>query len=50
MSNERMGTRDLRLSYVSLPEGQWSGRMFYFANFPEQKIDEFPLKLRVERL
>jgi hypothetical protein len=33
-----MGARDVTLSYVSQPDGQWSGRMFYFANFPNKEI------------
>lgn len=34
-----LGTQDITLSYVSRPEGQWAGRMVYFANFDDEGID-----------
>ncbi|MEL7370286.1 MAG: dickkopf-related protein [Myxococcota bacterium] len=35
----KLGTRSVALSYAASPEGQWSGKMVYFANFDETGID-----------
>ncbi|MBN2195746.1 MAG: hypothetical protein JW751_23210 [Polyangiaceae bacterium] len=29
------------LSYVERPDGQWSGKVFYFANFPDAGLDDW---------
>lgn len=34
-----LGSQDITLAYVSRPEGQWGGRMVYFANFEDEGID-----------
>ena len=39
VGNPRVGYRTLTLSYTSRPEGQWSGRIFYFANFGTDELD-----------
>ena len=34
-----VSSQRIDLSYVSSPEGRWSGKMYYFANFETQGID-----------
>lgn len=34
-----LGSQDITLSYMSRPEGQWAGRMVYFANFEDEGIE-----------
>ena len=34
-----LGTESISLSYVALAEGQWAGKMVYFANFEDEGID-----------
>ncbi len=33
VEHRTLGVRELQLTYNRLPEGQWAGEMFYFANF-----------------
>ncbi len=39
--SEDMGERDLKLKYATLPEGQWSGKIYYFANFGDRNLDNW---------
>ncbi len=41
VSNPHMGQRELNLKYVSKADGQWLGRMYYFASFSDEGIDEW---------
>jgi len=38
VSNEKMGIKEIKITYASVPEGQWSGNMFYFANFSDKNL------------
>ncbi len=39
ISNHRLGEQTVRLSYAQSPEGQWAGRVYYFANFGTLGLD-----------
>lgn len=39
ISSPTLGRRLLTLSYLAKPEGQWTGRMFHFASFPDEGLD-----------
>ena len=39
MSHPLAGAREVYLGWNRSPEGQWSGSMFYLANFPESGLD-----------
>jgi hypothetical protein len=41
ISNHQMGTREVLLHYVSRPEGQWSGTMYYFASFRDEGLEDW---------
>jgi hypothetical protein len=41
VSQPNMGSRELNMSYVSKADGQWLGRMYYFASFSDEGIDEW---------
>ncbi len=37
----RLGSRTFTLNYAERPEGRWSGSLFYLANFPTGKMEEW---------
>jgi hypothetical protein len=39
VTNSNIGTQELRLTYVQKPDGQWSGKMYYFADFNDVGLD-----------
>ncbi len=39
ISNAELGTQRVDLKYLERPEGQWQGKMTYFANFPSTGLD-----------
>ncbi len=39
--SEKMGERDVKLKYASLPEGQWTGKIYYFARFGDRNLDSW---------
>ncbi|MBN2802958.1 MAG: hypothetical protein JXR91_07675 [Deltaproteobacteria bacterium] len=41
--NEKMGVRKLSLSYRTTPDGQWSGRIYNFAQFRDVELDKWVL-------
>jgi hypothetical protein len=41
VSHPNMGSQELNMSYVSKADGQWLGRMYYFASFSDEGIDEW---------
>lgn len=41
VEHERLGTQQVSLSFSRLPEGQWSGEMYYLANFGTVGLDEW---------
>jgi hypothetical protein len=41
IDNAQLGSKQVRVSYKTRPEGQWSGKVYYFANFEDYKIDEW---------
>ena len=41
VSNEKMGVKEVTVTYASVPEGQWSGKMMYFANFSDKNLYEY---------
>ncbi len=41
VSNEKLGTQNVKLVYASVPEGQWSGKMYYFANFSDKDLFQY---------
>lgn len=38
VSNDKMGIKEIKVAYASVPEGQWSGNMLYFANFSDKNL------------
>jgi hypothetical protein len=41
VENRDLGLKEVRLAYRRLPEGQWTGQMFYLANFGTAGLDEW---------
>lgn len=41
VSNPRVGHQRVDLTYASRPDGQWTGRIYYFGNFGTQNLDDW---------
>ncbi|MCP4656302.1 MAG: hypothetical protein GY856_12890, partial [bacterium] len=41
VGNDQLGYQQIRLDYKSSPDGQWSGKIYYFANFGADNLDEW---------
>jgi len=41
IGNQQLGYQKVSLNYTSRPEGQWSGTMYYFANFGTDNLAEW---------
>lgn len=41
ISNKYIGSKQIRVSFKSRPEGEWVGKVYYFANFEDFNIDEW---------
>ncbi len=38
ISNEKLGTRRVRMEYSTRPDGQWTGTAYYFLNFDDTEL------------
>ncbi len=36
-----LGDRLVRLAYQAAPDGRWTGRMYYFASFPDENLEQW---------
>lgn len=41
VTNDKMGSKDVNISFAAVPEGQWIGKMQYFANFGDKDLFEY---------
>ncbi len=41
VEHRTLGVQELQLTYNRLPEGQWAGEMFYFANFGTSGLEDW---------